>query len=135
MSDVSHPMPLPPFRTGLAATGLALLATMAGCSGFRADPGAQAALNQRIVGQPSGDFFATYGPWKGRAEQPDGTVAYEWISAIGPTPNSGFYGLDDRTCELRLVAARNGRITEATVYRDMPGRISTSRCAELFNAR
>ena len=121
-----------PLRAGRLAIGLAALGAVAGCGLFHPDPEAQLAVNQRALGQPAGDFFQSYGTWKRRSEQSDGTVEYEWISAIGPTPNQGYYGLDDRTCELRLVASKSGRITEARIYRDMPGRTSTSRCGEVF---
>ena len=50
----------------------------------------------------------------------------------GEAPNSGFYGLDDSTCTLKLVAGKNGKIVTATILQDMPGRTSTSRCLEVF---
>ena len=60
-------------------------------------------------------------------------VEYAWVSAITErAPNSGFYGLDDRTCWVKVVAGRNGKIVAATIVEDMPGRTSTSRCLEVF---
>jgi len=47
-------------------------------------------------------------------------------------PNAGWYGQDDRYCQLKLVAAKDGRIVTASIVQDMPGRTTTSRCLELF---
>ena len=49
-------------------------------------------------------------------------------------PTRAIYGLDDRTCTLRLVAGKDGKILTATILQDMPGRTSTSRCLEMFKA-
>ena len=117
-----------------AAAAVSLLVVLAGCSVFKTNEEAQAVIDQRVVGLPVGTFFDRYGAAKRREEQADGTTEYAWISAIGPTPNSGYYGLDDRTCSLRIVAAKNGRIVTASIIQDMPGRNSTSRCLELFKA-
>jgi hypothetical protein len=113
---------------------LPLLCGIAGCSLFKNNVEAQAMIEQRVVGMPAGDFFDRYGPWTTRREMPDGSTEYGWVSAIGATPNSGFYGMDDRTCTLKVVAAKNGRLTVATILQDMPGRTTTSRCAEVFKA-
>ena len=117
-----------------AAAAVSLLVALAGCSVFKTDEETQAVVNQRVVGLPVGAFFDRYGPAKRREQQADGTTEYAWISAIGATPNSGYYGLDDRTCSLRIVAAKDGRIVTASIIEDMPGRTSTSRCLELFKA-
>jgi hypothetical protein len=126
----------PEFQTAAlrAAATLSLLLAIAGCSVFKTNEEAQVAINQRVVGTSVGDFFERYGSWKARQVQPDGAVEYAWISAIGATPNSGFYGLDDRTCSVRIIADKNGRILTATIVDDMPGRTTTSRCTEIFRA-
>lgn len=124
----------PQFQTAAVrgAAALSLLLAMAGCSVFKNNEEAQAVLSQRVVGTQVGAFFERYGRWKIRDQQADGTTDYDWISAITTTPNSGYYGLDDRTCTLHIVAAKDGRIVSATILQDMPGRTSTSRCMELF---
>ena len=126
----------PEFQTAAprAAAAAALLLAVAGCSVFKTNEEAQAVINQRVIGMQVGDFFDRYGRPKLREAQADGTTEYAWISAITATPNSGYYGLDDRTCTMRIIADRNGRIVSATILQDMPGRTSTSRCLELFKA-
>jgi hypothetical protein len=123
-----------PTAASRAAATLSLLLAIAGCSVFKTNEEGQAALNQRVVGMSVGDFFERYGSWKTRQVQPDGAVEYAWISAIGPTTNSGYYGLDDRTCSVRIIADKNGRILTASIVEDMPGRTTTSRCTEIFKA-
>ena len=116
-----------------AAAILSLLLAIAGCSVFKTNEEAQAAINQRVVGMSVGDFFDRYGPAKLRCRNstaPSSTPGSR-PSAEKP-PNSGFYGLDDRTCTLKLVASRDGKIATATILQDMPGRTSTSRCLEVF---
>ena len=126
----------PEYETAVTRTAatLLLLCAAAGCSVFKSNEEAQAVINRRVVGMPVGDFFQQFGNWKGRAEQTDGSTEFAWVSAITKPPNSGYYGLDDRTCTLRIVAARNGQISEASIVQDMPGRTSTSRCGEMFKA-
>ena len=123
-----------PFNARTGAT-LLLLASLAACGIFKNNQEAQAVINQRVTGMPAGDFFDQFGPWRTRSEQADGSVAYSWISALGPTPNSGYLGLDERTCTLRIVAAKNGKIATADIVLDNPGRVSTSRCGEMFKAK
>jgi hypothetical protein len=124
----------PEFQTAAtrAAAAAALLLAVAGCSVFKTNEEAQAVINQRVVGMPVGDFFDRYGRPKLREAQADGTTEYAWISAIAATPNSGYYGLDDRTCSMKIIAAKDGRIVTASIVQDMPGRTTTSRCLELF---
>jgi len=126
----------PEFQTAAlrAAATLSLLLAIAGCSVFKTNEEGQAALNQRVVGMSVGDFFERYGSWKTRQVQPDGAVEYAWISATTAPPNNGFYGLDDRTCSIKIIADKNGRILTATIVDDMPGRTTTSRCTEIFRA-
>ena len=124
----------PEFQTAAprAAAAAALLLAVAGCSVFKTNEEAQAVINQRVIGMPVGDFFDRYGRPKLREAQADGTTEYAWVSAITATPNSGYYGLDDRTCSMKIIAAKDGRIVTASIVQDMPGRTTTSRCLELF---
>lgn len=115
----------------VAAAAAALL--LAGCSVFKSNEEAQAIVTQRVVGMPAGAFFDAYGRWKNRVELPNGGTAYQWQSGVGSAP-PGIYGPDDRTCFMRIFADRNGRIESATILNDNPGRVSTSRCGELFRA-
>ena len=126
----------PEFQTAAsrAAAPLSLLLAVAGCSVFKTNEEAQAAINQRVVGMSVGDFIERYGSWKARQVQPDGAVEYAWISAITTDAYKGFYGLDDRTCRVKIIADKNGRILTATIVEDMPGRTTTSRCLEIFKA-
>lgn len=124
----------PEFQTAAprAAAAAALLLAVAGCSVFKTNEEAQAVINQRVIGMRVGDFFDRYGRPKLREAQADGTTEYAWISEITATPNSGYYGLDDRTCSMKIIAAKDGRIITASIVQDMPGRTTTSRCLELF---
>ena len=115
-----------------AATIAVLLLAGAGCSVFKGNEEAQTVVNQRVLGTQVGDFLERYGKAKVREVQPDGSFEYLWISAIGETPNRGWYGLDDRTCTLRIIATKDGKILVAGVVNDTPGRTSTSRCIEIF---
>jgi hypothetical protein len=117
-----------------AAATLLLLGAIAGCSILKNNVEAQALVDQRVVGMQVGDFFERYGRWSSRSEQADGSAEYGWVSAISATVSAGVYGPDERTCTLRIVAAKNGRITLANILQDMPGRTSTSRCTEVFKA-
>lgn len=126
--------PQPPPAAFRAAAIVSLLLAAAGCSVFKSNVEAQTVVDQRVIGMSVGDFFDRYGAAKTRHVEPDGTTEYGWISAIGATPNSGYYGLDDRTCTLRVLATKNGRISLATILQDMPGRTTTSRCGEIFKA-
>ena len=117
-----------------AAATVSLLLACAGCGVFKSNEEAQAVINQRVVGMSVGDFFDKYGRAEVRVPQLDGSTEYKWVSETGATQNKGFYGLDDRTCTLRIIATRNGRITVASILQDMPGRTSTSRCLEMFKA-
>ena len=111
---------------------MALLAGLAACSVFRSNEEAQTVINQRVIGKPVGEFFDTYGPALRREQQADGSTEYAWMSAITKPLNAGFYGQDDRYCQLRLIASKDGRIVTASIVQDNPGRTSTSRCLELF---
>jgi len=129
-------MPLTPSRPPRVAAiaTAALLGCLASCSVFKSNIEAQAVIDQNVVGSPVGDFFDKYGRPRSRSELPDGTTQYDWISSV-PAAAAGPVGLDDRTCTLRIIGARNGRIASALVVLDNPGRESTSRCAEMFKAR
>ena len=126
-----------PERTTLAARATATLllpCALAACGVFKNNEGAQALINQRVVGMPVGDFFTQFGFWKTRDEQLDGSTRYVWISAAGTITNPVYYGLDDRLCTLQIIAAKSGRIASANVLHDNVGRTSTSRCSEMFRA-
>ncbi|MDQ2926707.1 MAG: hypothetical protein M3R22_00865 [Pseudomonadota bacterium] len=111
-----------------------VLCSLAACSIFKNNEEAQAVINQRVVGMAAGDFFQTYGPARTRSEQLDGSTAYDWQSSIGKVA-AGPVGLDERTCTLRIVADRRGRVATADIVLDNPGRVSTSRCGEMFKAK
>lgn len=111
----------------------AVLATT-GCSVFKSNEEAQTIVTQRVAGMTAGAFFDAYGRWKNRVELPNGGTAYRWESGVGSAP-PGIYGLDERTCIMRILADKNGRIESATILNDTPGRVSTSRCGEMFRAR
>jgi len=114
---------------------LLLLCSVAGCSAFTHNVETQAIINQRVTGMSVGDFFQRFGRWRTRSEQLDGSIEYNWTSAPGPTPNAGVLGLDDRVCTLHVVATRDGKIATADILFDNPGRVSTSRCREVFEAK
>ena len=115
-----------------AAALAALLLAAAGCGVFKTNEAAQAVIDQRVVGMQAGDFFDRYGRAKIRDPQSDGSIEYQWISPLGETRYSGYYGVDDRTRTLRLIAGKDGKILTATILQDMPGVTSTSRCMEMF---
>jgi hypothetical protein len=116
--------------------GVAVLAlgSLAACSIFKNNEEAQAIVNQGVIGMPVGDFFQAYGPPRTRSEQLDGSTSYDWQSSIDKVA-AGPVGLDERTCTLRLVGDRRGRIATADIVLDNPGRLSTSRCGEMFKAK
>lgn len=108
--------------------------SVAGCGTFKNNEEAQAVVTKRIVGMPAGDFFQAFGRARSRSEQPDGSALYTWESAMGPAP-AGPRGPDERICRLRMMADKRGRIESVTVQLDDPGRVSSSRCGELFRAK
>ena len=113
---------------------LALPLALAACSLFKGGEDMQLLINKAVVGMPAGDFFGRYGPAYEREEQLDQTTQYKWASRIGSTV-PGPMSLDERVCKLSLVADSRGRIASATVSQDNPGRISTSRCTEVFSGK
>jgi hypothetical protein len=128
--SMSQPLLLPA-RTA----ALLVLAAFAGCGSLGNSGAIQAVVNERVVGMQAGDFFQQFdGTWT-RNEQGDGSTSYVWKSALGPTQNSGYYGLDERTCTLHLVADKKGRIASVDVAVDNVGRVSTSRCTEVFKTK
>ena len=107
------------------------LAALGGCEVLKKNEEAAAVVARSVIGMPAGDFFERHGRWNRRFEQLDGTTSYGWQSptgGVGPDPT----GSDPRVCVLHLVTDRQGRITVADVVRDNPGRISASRCIEMF---
>ena len=118
-----------------AAAALPLLVALAACGVFKKDEEVQAVVNNRVIGMAAGDFFDQFGVWRQRTELLDGTTEFSWTSATASRTAAGFVSLDDRTCTLRIIVAKNGKITSAEVIYDNQGRVSTSRCAELFRAK
>ena len=105
--------------------------TATGCSIIKSSTEAQTVVTQRVAGMTAGQFFDQYGRWRTRSELPSGGAAYNWestVASVAPGPT----GLDERVCKLRILADKAGRIETATVVLDNPGRVSTSRCGELF---
>lgn len=116
-----------------ASTALLLLAALAGCGTlFKKDEAVQGVVNNRAIGMAAGDFFDQFGTWQQRTELLDGTTEFSWTSATASRTAAGYVSLDDRTCTLRIIVAKNGKIVSADVVFDNQGRVSTSRCSELF---
>ncbi|HWK85480.1 MAG TPA: hypothetical protein VNS61_17280 [Caldimonas sp.] len=124
-----------PWLLHAQTAALLALAALAGCGSLTNNDAAQAVVNERVIGMQAGDFFQQFGGTRTRSEQADGSTSYDWKSALGPTQNAGYYGLDERTCTLHLVADKKGKIASVDVVLDNVGRVSTSRCTEIFKAR
>jgi len=121
-----------PLRAIAAAS---LLAALAACGIFKNNDEVQAIVNKRLVGMSVGEFLDRYGPTRTRSERPDGTMEYDWISAVPYVkPGPGVEGLNDRVCKLDFTADQRGRIDSVVVRFDAPGLKSTSRCGEIFAA-
>jgi hypothetical protein len=118
-----------------SAVALLLLASLAACGVFKKDEEVQGVVNKRVIGMSAGDFFEQFGTWRQRTELLDGTTEFSWTSAIGASTPAGYVSLDDRTCTLRVIVAKSGKIVSADVVYDNQGRVSTSRCGELFRAK
>ena len=126
-----------PTTTALApsfATAAVLVAALAGCGTFKNNEETQAIVSKRIVGMPAGEFFQEFGRFRSRSPQPDGSALYQWESEMGAAP-PGPHGPDERICRLRLFIDKRGRIETVTVQLDDPGRVSGSRCGELFRPK
>ena len=117
-----------------SAAAVFLVAALAGCGTFKNNEASQAVASQRLVGTPVGAFFDEFGRYRNRSPQPDGSVLYSWESAMGPAP-PGVHGPDERICRMRLFADKRGIIESVSILLDDPGRVSTSRCTELFRPR
>jgi hypothetical protein len=124
-----------PWLLHAQTAALLALAALAGCGSLTNNDAAQAVVNERVIGMQAGDFFQQFGGTRTRSEQADGSTSYDWKSALGPTQNAGYYGLDERTCTLHVVADKKGKIASVDVVLDNVGRVSTSRCTEIFKAR
>ncbi len=118
-----------------AAAGLPLLVALAACGVFKKDEAVQTVVDRRAIDMTAGAFFDQFGVWRQRTELLDGTTEFSWTSATAKTTPAGYIGLDDRTCTLRIIAAKNGKIVSAEVIYDNLGRTSSSRCSELFRAK
>ncbi len=118
-----------------AAASLPLLLSLVACGVFKKDETVQSVVDKRVVGMTAGDFFDQFGIWRQRTELLDGTTEFSWTSAIAKTTPAGYVSLDDRTCSLRVIVTKNGKIASAEVIYDNLGRNSTSRCTELFGTK
>jgi hypothetical protein len=119
--------------SGLALAAATFLAALGGCGLFKSNEEVIATINRRVIGMPAGDFFDRYGRPRTRSEKPDGTMEYDWISAV-PFAKPGVEGLDDHVCKLVLLSDQRGRISQVEVRYDAPGLKSASRCGEIFAA-
>lgn len=117
-----------------ASAALSLLVALAACGVFKKDETVQAVVNQHVIGMTAGAFFDQFGVARQRTELLDGTTEYSWTSATGQRTAAGYVSLDDRTCTLRLIVTKGGKIVSAEVVYDNLGRSSTSRCKEVFGA-
>jgi len=122
-------------RSSIPASALAaaLLVALGGCELFKTNEQVLATINNRVLGMPAGDFFDRYGRPLTRAERGDGTIQYDWISAV-PYARPGVEGLDEHVCKLVLTSDPRGRISSVVVRYDAPGLKSASRCGEIFAA-
>jgi hypothetical protein len=112
--------------------GLLLLASaVSACAMFKNDEDTSATVSKRVVGMPVGQFFDTFGPARTRAEQPDGSVAYFWVSKTGAV-TTGAAQLDDAVCTLKIFADKQGKIVSAEILLDDPDQYTSSRCGTLF---
>jgi len=118
-------------RLALAAASLSI--ALAGCEILKHDEDALKIINARVLGMPAGDFFDRYGRPRSRSENADGSIEYDWTSAVGYAP-PGPEGLDEHICKLHVASDPRGRISRVQVLYDAPGLKSTSRCGEIFAA-
>jgi hypothetical protein len=127
----SRPLQFVPVSRRVLA-GALLLGLLAGCEVFKNNEEATAIVSGRALGMPVGEFFDRYGRPEQRAEHPDGSLEFVWVSATKqPT---GFAGVDDHVCSLRLSADKRGHINGVEVMYDGQGKTRQSRCSEIFAA-
>lgn len=124
-------MPNPTTATRTALASLVVLA--AGCSVIKTKEEASDIVTRRAVGMRAGDFFDTFGPARAKVEALDGSAVYRWESTVGAMA-PGVQSLDERVCKLVVTVDKGGRVTAAEVARDTQGRVSPSRCGEIFRA-
>ena len=117
-----------------SAAAVFLVVALAGCGTFKDNEESQAVASKRLVGTPVGAFFDEFGRYGKRSVLPDGSVLYHWESAMGSAP-PGPHGPDERICRMRVFADKRGRIESVSIVLDDPGRVSSSRCTELFRTR
>ncbi len=118
---------------GRAIAAASLLAALAACGLFKSNEAVIATINKRVIGMPAGAFFDRYGRPQTRREKADGSMEYDWTSAV-PYARAGPEGLDEHICRLLLTSDPRGRINSDVVRFDAPGLASTSRCGEIFAA-
>lgn len=113
------------------AAALLLVATLAACSAIKTKEEASDIVSRRAVGMQAGAFFDAYGPARSKVDALDGGAVYRWLSSVGSVA-PGVQSLDERVCNLVVTVDKRGRITAVEVARDTPGRVSASRCGEIF---
>jgi hypothetical protein len=116
-----------------ALAAASLLAALSACGIFKNNEEVLAIVNKRVIGMPVGEFFDRYGRPRTRSERSDGSMEYDWISAV-PYARPGPEGLDERVCKLVLTSDPRGRINSVVVRYDAQGVTSASRCGEIFAA-
>lgn len=126
------PAPYTTTRPRLAAA-LALCAVLAACDLLPKSTDNLKAIQQRLVGQPVGDFFTRAGQPKTRYPKLDGATDYVWESISRPG-GAAFATIEDRICRMFLAVDPRGTVTAVEILYDDPGRGSTSRCREIVEA-
>ena len=121
-------------RAWLLAAGPVLLAALAACDLLPKSAETAKAVQQRLVGQPVGDFFARAGQPKTRLPKMDGSTDYVWESITRPG-GAAFATIEDRICRMFLAVDARGSVTAVEILYDDPGRSGISRCRELVEAR
>jgi len=115
-----------------AATLLAALA-LAACGLLKPDPDVQAVVTKRLLGMSAGEFVDRFGRVSGRTEMPDGSTEFNWQSETGLI-RAGPSVQDEPVCRLHIAVDGRGRIQSVVILFDSPGKASTSRCREIFEA-
>src|SRR5579885_1549654 len=127
---------------------LALL-MLAGCAATAYPEATMTRLNQQYAGRNVDQFFLRYGMPAGQYQMHSGGRIYRWVSPVDtyvvPSPPV-FYGyyhpfwvdsyppeVIQRYCEIQIQTDYRGRIRRLVRTADTAGRVSTSRCAEIFD--
>ncbi|MEO8080968.1 MAG: hypothetical protein ABI641_10580, partial [Caldimonas sp.] len=110
-----------------------LVCALSGCELLKKNAEAQLLVDRRAIGLSVGSFFDQFGRPRARTEMLNASTAYAWESTVGAA-RPGLDSLDQRVCQLRIVADKKGTITTADIVHDSIGRTSNSRCSEIFAA-